>query len=432
MKTTLTGLATLAAATAFGTVPTVSDVAYVQDPSSRRMTITYKIDAPAVITIGVQTNAPGCDWVDLPDSARSHFTGACNRLVTETGVEQTAFWQPDKAWPGHKITTENARVVVTAWAKDSPPDYMAVSLTDGSKRFYSCVEAVPGGATNTLYKSSVMLFRRIPAAGVIWRIGAPDIEVGNKFKDAWPHLVTLKEDYYIGIYPATTYQMKLLTGTTYSYGVSTDFDYCPAQYISWTAMRGSGSTWPTSDNSHRVDAGSLLSDYIRPKMKISDLDLPTDAQWEYACRAGCASALYNGSELALFDDSDLAAERAVNLQLSEIAWWKGNSDEGYGTPRVHHVGEKQPNAWGIYDMIGNSLEWVLDWYEDWYSGNFDAGEVREDPVGPSSGSSRVVRGGGAESTARSCRSAYRALWTPDTKKDGTVRLSCSIKNVLAE
>jgi len=426
MKTLIGFCGAFAAATVLADAPVVSDVTFSQVRLTREVTITYKLDQPAVITIGIQTNGGDGAWIDLPPSAHSHFTGACNRLVTETGTDQVVHWHPEKAWPGHRITTESARAVVTAWATNAPPDYMAVDLNDGSKRFYAYAEAVPQGVGNDRYRSSEMLFRRIPAAGVTWRIGAPAAEVGNKFKDAWPHLVELSADYYMAIYPTTTRQMTILTGnSTYTYGTGNeDSDYCPAMCMSWNDLRGSD-TWPTADATHPVASSSLLGQHIRPKMKIADLDLPTDAQWEYACRAGTASALNNGKELTEMEGTN-------NPALDEIAWYAGNSSQGYGTQRVHHVGLKQPNAWGMYDMIGNSLEWVLDWYEDWYQKNFVAGQVYRDPAGPSTGSSRALRGGGYESLARACRSAYRALWTPTTRKNAGFRLVCPITNVLAQ
>lgn len=106
--------------------------------------------------------------------------------------------------------------------------------------------------------------------------------------------------------------------------------------------------------------------------------LPTEAQWEYACRAGTTGP-YAGSG-----------------NLDEMGWYSNNSGS-----QTHPVAGKQANAWGLYDMHGNVWEWCLDWY-----GNYPGGSVR-DPTGPSSGSLRVVRGGGWGSYPRLCRSAFR-------------------------
>ncbi len=116
--------------------------------------------------------------------------------------------------------------------------------------------------------------------------------------------------------------------------------------------------------------------------------LPTEAEWEYACRGGTTTRYYFG------DSSD---------ELGEYAWYSGNSER-----RTHSVGQKRPNAWGLYDLHGN----VWEWCSDWYSGDYYANSPLEDPTGPESGSIRVYRGGSWDFTARSCRSAYRYGYWP--------------------
>ncbi|MBQ4142723.1 MAG: formylglycine-generating enzyme family protein, partial [Thermoguttaceae bacterium] len=109
--------------------------------------------------------------------------------------------------------------------------------------------------------------------------------------------------------------------------------------------------------------------------------LPTEAQWEYACRAGTTGA-YAGD-------------------LGEMGWY-GSSGGG-----THPVGQKKPNAWGLYDMHGNVWEWCQDWY-----GSYTTSPT-SDPTGPNSGSYRVFRGGSWYSGAQFCRSAYRDWSAPD-------------------
>ena len=120
--------------------------------------------------------------------------------------------------------------------------------------------------------------------------------------------------------------------------------------------------------------------------------LPTEAQWEYACRAGTTTALNNGKNL-------LTSWLSTDVNLDEVAWYGGNSDY-----KVHEVGQKLPNAWGFYDMHGNVLEWCLDWY-----GTLSYGT---DPKGSSSGSSRVLRGGGWDYYAGDCASSSRISNVP--------------------
>jgi formylglycine-generating enzyme required for sulfatase activity len=111
------------------------------------------------------------------------------------------------------------------------------------------------------------------------------------------------------------------------------------------------------------------------------VQLPTEAQWEYACRAGSKTGFYFGD-----DDAD----------LRDHAWYTGNS-----TSQTHPVGQKKPNAWGLYDMHGNVWQWCSDWYEPYPVGGVT------DPTGPANGQSRVLRGASWIDDPRRCRSADR-------------------------
>ena len=123
--------------------------------------------------------------------------------------------------------------------------------------------------------------------------------------------------------------------------------------------------------------------------------MPTEAQWEYACRAGSVSALYNGKELITQDGFD--------SNLDEIAWYDKNS-----SGITHPVGQKKPNAWGIYDMLGNVYEWCQDIYDNYTS------LIDTDPKGgkktPYHKSTYVMRGGSVFAKARDCRSSNRKVF----------------------
>lgn len=145
---------------------------------------------------------------------------------------------------------------------------------------------------------------------------------------------------------------------------------------------------------------------------VTGFDLPTEFQWEYACRAGTTKA-FNGTDD--FDNSDSAAQVA---QLATLGRYSGNQGDGNGDPayasKHTSVGGYLPNAWVLYDMHGNVWEQCRDWYEE----NVDLIPAR-DPTGAASGSSRAVRGGAHGVGVENCRSAVRGTCPPHWK-DGNI------------
>ncbi len=121
--------------------------------------------------------------------------------------------------------------------------------------------------------------------------------------------------------------------------------------------------------------------------------LPTEAQWEYACRAGTTTALNNGTE----------------SNFDEVAWygWMGGANGGNAGGNTHIVGQKKPNDWGFYDMHGNVWEWCLDWYGEYPT------MAETDPKGASTGTGRITRGGSFGWGTEYCYSSYRAYRVPE-------------------
>jgi formylglycine-generating enzyme required for sulfatase activity len=133
--------------------------------------------------------------------------------------------------------------------------------------------------------------------------------------------------------------------------------------------------------------------------------LPTESEWEYAARSGTTTATYAGNVTGT--DCD-------DRTLPPIAWFCGNSDG-----RTQSVATRQANAWGLYDMLGNVYEWTWDWYGTY------PGAVT-DPLGPSSGSRRVLRGGGWDDYESRARAAYRYRGPDDRGSDYGFRLARSL------
>ena len=131
--------------------------------------------------------------------------------------------------------------------------------------------------------------------------------------------------------------------------------------------------------------------------------LPTEAEWEYAARAGSEGAYAFGSE---------------TVRLEEFAWYKKNSRN-----RTHPVGQLSPNAWGLYDMHGNVHEWCLDWFDRRYYSQSTSAE----PVGPAEGLAKSLRGGDWGSEGWYCRCASRSLSSPDRRSNRVgFRLVCTL------
>ena len=228
----------------------------------------------------------------------------------------------------------------------------------------------PGTITNSLGMDFVYI-----EPGT-FMMGSPADEP-DRGSDETQHQVTLSKGFYIQITEVTQGQWTAVMGSNPSHFKNCGDD-CPVESVSW------------DDTQSFITALNALGE--------GTYRLPTEAQWEYACRAGSTRAFANGGITAYQEMYDCNNDP----NLSAMGWYCYNSDN-----KTHPVAQKQANAWGLYDMHGNVWEWCQDWY-----GTYPSGSVT-DPVGPTSGSYRVIRGGGWTGSARYCRSANRHALTPD-------------------
>lgn len=286
---------------------------------------------------------------------------------------------------------------VHAFAGAAP--YMVIDLSAGSnaeKYDVSYLNEVPEGGWSLEYKTTKLVLKLIPPGTFL--MGSPDNELGHNWRGYAQevlHKVTLSSPYYMGVFEISQQQYRLVMGSSPSaYGG----DSRPVERVSYNTIRGStlGAAWP---NHRQVDATSFMGK-IRSRTGMT-FDLPTEAQWEYACRAGSTTAINNGK--------DITGTQYCN-NMAEVARYGGNNGDGRGGYSQHtEVGSYLPNAWGLYDMHGNVKEWCMDWWQN----NLSATAV-SDPKGTTTGSYRVVRGGDFSNSsgygyAAACRSAYRGF-----------------------
>jgi formylglycine-generating enzyme required for sulfatase activity len=179
--------------------------------------------------------------------------------------------------------------------------------------------------------------------------------------DAVLHQVVISKPYYMQVTEVTQGQWQKVMGNNPSLFNACGGD-CPVENISW------------------VDVQEFVR-RLNQKEGVNKYRLPTEAEWEFACRAGSAVK---------------DAPGAKEDEFGDYAWYDANSDR-----KTHPVARKKPNAWGLYDMHGNVSEWCQDWYDDYPEGKVI------DPKGPSSGQHKVLRGGSWLGSAVTLRSSFR-------------------------
>ena len=407
----LTFAVTMLAGTAFAAVPVIdqSSISARQD-GGRTVVIGYTMnpavendDGCAIITVDILTNYTEnaeTKWASIGGEHLTTLYGDVNKVIEHTqDYKHNILWDPTKeGLPNLKFDANDVKVEITAWATNSPPAYWVIDLTQPADRmadrYYPNAGQIPGTVTNDLYKTDRLVFRRIPAKGVTWKMGNKEGTSGYNVY----HYVTFTHDYWMAVFETTRAQARWM-------GDGTSEDKTP-RLGTWYNFRGNGVAYKWPDYGHDANVEGFIGTYRTALGGNILLDMPTRAEWQFACRAGTSTLYNNGTANA--------------AGLDKVGWYKDNSDGA-----IHDVGGKDPNDWGLYDMHGNASEWALDWLVTDTSDPSLSSAPVWDPVGGDGSKNNKFRlGGYYNSTSSDCSTFGVDNNTPGTSNDRcTVRLT---------
>ena len=440
--TILSALVSAAAYASANPVAKVLSISSAEQSENAVVKVRYALSgAPAVVTMDFQTNA--AHWASVGGAAVSGATGDVWKRIDTDGIHEIT-WDSGTCWPlengeSRTIRDCNARVILEACAPEDAPDYMIVDLQSATAveervKYFPDASFIPGGLLGTnLYRTTSLVMRRIHARGIPWTMGEEG-ESGAASPQDNNHVVTLTNDYYIGVFPITQTQWATV-GTHNNYNWPSFFTNAatramrPVERVSFTdirlfaprnlANREHNATanekapyqWPAEPHS-----GSFLG-RLRARTGL-DFDLPGEAQWEFACRAGTTIGFWNNG---LATSGTSIDANCPGRTIGDTATQTQLPDRDCGTEEgTQIVGSYAPNAWGLYDMHGNVFEWCLDNWETNIGGI--GGAINSDRGAPISADGTnggncqcVVRGGQWQLDALSAMSGIRKTAWPNVR-----------------
>ncbi|HUT24243.1 MAG TPA: SUMF1/EgtB/PvdO family nonheme iron enzyme, partial [Sumerlaeia bacterium] len=296
------------------------------------------------------------------------------------------------------LPTPSPTPLVTATpAPTAPPETPTPVVTAGP----TATPTAPSEPVITVILGPAVQLRliRIPAGS--FQMGSPDTERSRGADEGPVHTVAIGEDFYMSEYEVTQKQWLAVMSNwpgpqapSNAYGLGDNY---PAYLVSWNDCQ---------DFIINVNSGMETTGQLAPNFR-----LPTEAEWEYACRAGTETRFFFGDSLAAGDGNTNGPAEELPGNRSDYMWFgANNSPQG-----SKEAGAKQPNQFSLYDMSGNVAEWCQDVYHSDYNGAPTDGSAWESPTGDY----RVVRGGSWDSTAADCRSAARGENTRAPDKSST-------------
>jgi formylglycine-generating enzyme required for sulfatase activity len=317
-----------------------------------------------------------------------------SRTLTATGAVPIT-WSIDSGTLPAGLTLQSGTISGTPTTEGISTFTVRAANATGSNTKSLSITITGGGGT--------ALIEMVQIQGGTFQMGSPENEP-NHYNDETQHSVTLT-GFYMGKYPVTQEQYEAVmenNPSNFKTPVSPETSTAnrPVEYVTWydavefcNKLSEKEGLTPVYTITGRTPAtGYPITDAtVTPDWSKNGYRLPTEAQWEYACRAGTTTAYNTGATIS-----------------ENTGWYYINSGN-----RTHNVGEKTANAWDLYDMHGNVWEWCWDWYSSSYYSSSPA----QDPTGAVSGYDRVRRGGSWGSVGQLLRSAYRSDGNPYGRYD---------------
>ncbi len=240
-----------------------------------------------------------------------------------------------------------------------------------------------------------MKFRRIPSGR--FYMGSHESDEFIRNNERPQHRITITQPLFMGVYLVTQEDFQRLM--EFNPSVSTEDPKCPVDNVTWFSALEFCNKLSDEEGLSRYYELKNIKRRATGMIDKADVTvlggegyrLPTEAEWEYSCRAGSITPWCFGDQV---------------LEVGQYAWYFDNAQM-----ETQPIGGKKPNSWGLYDMHGNVMEWCFDWYGEFY---YQQSAEEENPLGPDNGTARSLRGGAWQFGAEATRSAYRNSCNPET------------------
>ena len=387
--------------------------------------ITYDLEnGPAYVLADIQTNVAGDVWASTGLMGLDFATGDANRLVTAAKGEIR--WKPWKGMPGYD---GNVRVRFTVRPKCDPPDYLVLNLkADVKVPYWYCTDtnSIPGGLlANEEYRRTKMVLKRIHADGESFAMGSSLAELGRTASREATHVVSFTNDYYIGVFEVSQKQFETVYGTAAGAYFKVDGDMRPMEQVGFAQIRGDANRYfYPNEPKNGTFLGNLRA---RTGLKV---DLPGEAQWEFAARAGQPSLFWGNGRVIAYNSTKKyfhEFDDAINGRIYRTGGLTTGGTDGVLAPEnvgkatnewstangTAVCGSYEPNLFGLYDTVGNVNEFCNDYLQADIS-HLTHGEINANGGNYADGTARangwITRGGAWQQGVSSCRAAARSYY----------------------